>query len=562
LPEKDRFTESLWPYAVETERKTGIPAAWLIAMARNETGGDLKKPLFGIKALPGEASGNYPTWEVEGGKRVNTRADFASDASIGAAFERLARNMLSPRYKDAPKTNAYDFAKYLQGKGWATDQDYAGKISRLAGGSPPSSTKGSSEPKGEPKGDATMGDEKPTRPRPVIPAGPKEERGKALVNNAEQFITIQEGLKASLEAKLSALLAAYNALPDNADPTELDKRITSVEAQLKAVDAKISKAEEAIWFSDDVLGPSLSEQRNLLQDQIAAGVRSTAEAKAEWDRNKDAATMWREAILAPYEIIERLAPYMMTRQGAETVMKNLGNWDRGRMNELKPIEPAFIPIDLDIVGQLKDYLPPAPNWKGMMNRGTEREQEINDAAKKPPEDWLPEVDMSGWDEQGSKELLPSMDDLFANSGLSSVDWRSDSKQRGGHPIEMDDEPIPPPTAKGWDTYSEQMGGGSPREPWQESIGDISRDIGRFARGKGSPEGLLGVLGDIYAQTAGKVGDRLKSGEVKEPPYRGPVVDEKGKPLDPPNWLTSKQKNEFLERQGAELARRKKPAAAW
>ena len=130
---QQEFVTALMPYARAMEQQTGIPAAWTIAMAANETGWDLSNPvLFGIKGTsPSGQSGTFGTWEYTPGNRIQDQ--FATYSDPREAFSHLTYEMGTPRYQGAPRTSAGAFAGYLQSQGWATDPAYASKIARLSG---------------------------------------------------------------------------------------------------------------------------------------------------------------------------------------------------------------------------------------------------------------------------------------------------------------------------------------------------------------------------------------------------------------------------------------------
>jgi flagellar protein FlgJ len=132
--EQKRFVEALMPYAKQMELRTGIPAETTIAMAANETGWNLSNPvLFGIKGKgPKGKSDSFATWEVEGGQKVDMNDEFATYEGPGEAFGHLESEMTSDRYAAAPKKDPRQFAAHIQAQGWATDPNYADKISAIA----------------------------------------------------------------------------------------------------------------------------------------------------------------------------------------------------------------------------------------------------------------------------------------------------------------------------------------------------------------------------------------------------------------------------------------------
>jgi flagellar protein FlgJ len=132
--------------AERTEAATGIPAEFLLAQAAHETGwgrrdirhadGTPSHNLFGIKAGPGwrGAVAEITTTEYEGGLAQKVQARFRAYASPEAAFDDYARMITgSPRWREAlaRADDPRGFAQGLQRGGYATDPDYADKLTRV-----------------------------------------------------------------------------------------------------------------------------------------------------------------------------------------------------------------------------------------------------------------------------------------------------------------------------------------------------------------------------------------------------------------------------------------------
>ena len=140
------FIASLYPYAKEVERKTGIDARLMLAQSALETGWGkhpiLKKDgspsfnLFGIKANTawiGDAA-DITTTEFRGGIAMKEQASFRTYRNYEDSFNDYAQFLrTNGRYQDAlalsdqPK----EFAKQLQEAGYATDPKYAEKIGSI-----------------------------------------------------------------------------------------------------------------------------------------------------------------------------------------------------------------------------------------------------------------------------------------------------------------------------------------------------------------------------------------------------------------------------------------------
>ena len=135
------FISDLWPAAQEAGQQLGVDPRNLIAQAALETNWGTHVPsnnLFGIKA-GGQWSGSTVsagTQEYENGTAVSTTGQFRAYDSRTQSFQdyvSLLRN--SRRYAAALNTgsNVHAFATALQRGGYATDPDYARKISSIAG---------------------------------------------------------------------------------------------------------------------------------------------------------------------------------------------------------------------------------------------------------------------------------------------------------------------------------------------------------------------------------------------------------------------------------------------
>jgi flagellar protein FlgJ len=140
------FQDKLADAAEEAEKSTGVPAKFMMGQAALETGwgkrvirnqdGSSSNNLFGIKAGPGWKGkvATAVTTEYVNGKPHTRVEKFRSYASHADAFKDYAR-MLSnnPRYEKvlAHGGDASTFAHGLQRAGYATDPQYAAKLSRI-----------------------------------------------------------------------------------------------------------------------------------------------------------------------------------------------------------------------------------------------------------------------------------------------------------------------------------------------------------------------------------------------------------------------------------------------
>jgi flagellar protein FlgJ len=140
------FQEKLADAAEEAEQATGVPAKFMLGQAALETGwgrrvirnadGSSSNNLFGIKAGPGWKGkvATAVTTEYVNGKPHARVEKFRAYDSHADAFKDYAR-MLSnnPRYEKvlAHGGDAATFAHGLQRAGYATDPQYAAKLSRI-----------------------------------------------------------------------------------------------------------------------------------------------------------------------------------------------------------------------------------------------------------------------------------------------------------------------------------------------------------------------------------------------------------------------------------------------
>jgi flagellar protein FlgJ len=131
--------------AARIAQETGIPASFMIGQAGHETGWgkfEIKKAdgqpaynLFGIKAGPGwkGQTAEVVTTEYVGGVAQKKVAKFRAYDSYDDSFRDYARLITqSPRYAKVTEQtgSAQAFAASLQKAGYATDPNYAAKLSR------------------------------------------------------------------------------------------------------------------------------------------------------------------------------------------------------------------------------------------------------------------------------------------------------------------------------------------------------------------------------------------------------------------------------------------------
>jgi flagellar protein FlgJ len=150
LPQTARdFIGRLWPHALEASRATGIAPHFILGQAALESGwgrGEIRMPdgnsshnLFGIKAGRGwqGAVADVATTEYVNGAPIKTMERFRAYGSYAEAFKDYA-NLLAanPRYAHVlnERVDAAAFARGLQQAGYATDPNYADKLTRVITG--------------------------------------------------------------------------------------------------------------------------------------------------------------------------------------------------------------------------------------------------------------------------------------------------------------------------------------------------------------------------------------------------------------------------------------------
>lgn len=148
-PHVQSFIQTHDSAAKAAEAATGIPASFMIAQAAHESGwgrreikgadGSTSHNIFGIKATPGWTGkvAEVTTTEYVDGKAQKVVAKFRAYGSYEEAFKDYARLLgSSERYRDVVARaqqggGAASFAQGLQKAGYATDPDYADKLTRV-----------------------------------------------------------------------------------------------------------------------------------------------------------------------------------------------------------------------------------------------------------------------------------------------------------------------------------------------------------------------------------------------------------------------------------------------
>ena len=141
------FMETMLPMAEKAAAQLGVDPTYLVAQAALETGwgksiikqgdGSSSYNLFGIKTHNtwGGDSARVMTTEYQNGKPVKEAASFRSYESFAHSFEDYVSFLQSNgRYEKALSStaNPEQFARELQKAGYATDPQYARKVSQIA----------------------------------------------------------------------------------------------------------------------------------------------------------------------------------------------------------------------------------------------------------------------------------------------------------------------------------------------------------------------------------------------------------------------------------------------
>ena len=144
---QDEFVATMLPMAEAAAKRIGIDPKYLVAQAALETGwgksvmraedGSSSHNLFGIKAGKSWQGGQARaiTSEFRDGAMVKETEQFRSYDSYQDSFHDLVTLLQSnDRYKDVVKSadNPERFVRELQKAGYATDPNYANKISQIA----------------------------------------------------------------------------------------------------------------------------------------------------------------------------------------------------------------------------------------------------------------------------------------------------------------------------------------------------------------------------------------------------------------------------------------------
>ena len=142
----EEFVAAMMPMAEQAAQRLGVDPKYLVAQAALETGwgkrmqrsadGESSYNLFGIKSHGWQGrSADANTTEYINGRFVKQNDSFRKYDSFAHSFNDYVNFLQqNPRYEKALQAagNAEDYVRELQRAGYATDPDYAAKISRIA----------------------------------------------------------------------------------------------------------------------------------------------------------------------------------------------------------------------------------------------------------------------------------------------------------------------------------------------------------------------------------------------------------------------------------------------
>jgi hypothetical protein len=133
------FVKAMMPHAMKVAQETGLDPRLVIAKSALETGWGKSAPgnnFFGVKSHGQPGGNNLATNEVINGQNVRTNDSFRAYGGMGeSAADYAAFLKKNPRYGEMLKSEGLEAQIAALGRsGYATDPNYAQKISSIAGG--------------------------------------------------------------------------------------------------------------------------------------------------------------------------------------------------------------------------------------------------------------------------------------------------------------------------------------------------------------------------------------------------------------------------------------------
>ncbi|MBF9234684.1 glycoside hydrolase family 73 protein [Microvirga alba] len=139
--DREAFTRSVMPFALEASKQTGVDPRIIVAQAALESAWGTKAPgnnFFGIKSHGQGGGQNLATTEVINGQPVQVNDSFRTYGGLGDSVKGYSDFINSnPRYASLKTAQGLDSQiQALQASGYATDPNYGAKIASIAKGLP------------------------------------------------------------------------------------------------------------------------------------------------------------------------------------------------------------------------------------------------------------------------------------------------------------------------------------------------------------------------------------------------------------------------------------------
>lgn len=124
------FKSQLMPEAIRIAEKLKVDPNVILAQSFLETGGDISKPLFGIKAQKGYKgkSKSYSTKEQVGEKMIGINDNFRTYDNISDSFDDYGKLISGRRYASAIGKSPEEYYNILSKQGYATAKNYSSAL--------------------------------------------------------------------------------------------------------------------------------------------------------------------------------------------------------------------------------------------------------------------------------------------------------------------------------------------------------------------------------------------------------------------------------------------------
>lgn len=127
------FKKKLMPDAERVAQKLKIDPNVILAQSFLESGGDINKPLFGIKAQKNYKgnSKSYNTKENIDGKTISINDKFRTYDSISDSFDDYGNLISGQRYASAIGKSPLEYYTILKNQGYATAKNYIDSLMKV-----------------------------------------------------------------------------------------------------------------------------------------------------------------------------------------------------------------------------------------------------------------------------------------------------------------------------------------------------------------------------------------------------------------------------------------------